>query len=131
MKCLKCGCENPDDTRLCKSCGLELSGQDATEQISSGLERSYGDSDDLTFDDFIINKRFMIIKRLGKGGMGTIFHARDVKLKREVAIKCISEKTLEDFQSKARFLREAQTASQLEHPNICTIYEIYEEEKNN
>lgn len=131
MKCPTCGSQNPSDARFCKSCGSELSTQAKTEQIPGISGQSCAESDPLSFDDFILNKRFKILRRLGKGGMGTIFHARDVRLKRDVAIKCISEKTLKDGGSKARFLREAQTASQLEHPNICTIYEIYEEERNN
>ncbi len=81
--------------------------------------------------EFLVNNRFRIKKKLGKGGMGEIFLAEDTKLKRNVAIKRISKENLEDKDSKTRFLREAQTASQIEHPNICPIYEIYEEENNN
>jgi serine/threonine protein kinase len=62
--------------------------------------------------------------------MGEIFLAEDVKLKRKVAIKKIPSQNVYGNSSKARFLREAQTASQLQHPNICTIYEVYEEEEN-
>ncbi|MEN8153019.1 MAG: protein kinase [Acidobacteriota bacterium] len=79
-------------------------------------------------EHLIINNRFKILKMLGKGGMGEIFLAEDIKLKRIVAIKSISTDSLADPESKMRFLREAQTASQLEHSNICPIYEIYEEE---
>jgi len=80
---------------------------------------------------YLIDNRFHIKKKLGQGGMGEIFLAEDTKLKRMVAIKSISKENLADKDSKIRFLREAQTASQIEHPNICPIYEIYEEEKNN
>lgn len=80
--------------------------------------------------DFLIDRRFKVLKRLGKGGMGEIFLADDLKLKRKVAIKKIPVQNVYGNSSKARFLREAQTASQLSHPNICTIYEIYEEEEN-
>ncbi len=131
MQCKTCGSDNPLDARFCKSCGVQMQAEDVTIQISGTSSTGESDSAELSFDDLLLNRRFKIIKSLGRGGMGTIYHARDQKLKREVAIKCISEKTLNDFYSKARFLREAQTASQLEHPNICTIYEIYEEENNN
>lgn len=78
---------------------------------------------------FILDKRFKIVKSIGVGGMGEIFLAEDLKLRRLVAIKSI-KKGDSDPESRMRFLREAQTASQLEHTNICPIYEIYEEEDN-
>ncbi len=78
----------------------------------------------------ILDNRFRIIKSIGTGGMGDIFLAEDLKLRRQVAIKSIKQGTDTDHESKMRFLREAQTASQLEHTNICPIYEIYEEENN-
>ena len=81
-------------------------------------------------NELIIKKRFKVLRELGHGGMGEIYLAEDVKLKRKVAIKRISAKNILDSSAKTRFLREAQTASQLEHPNICTIYEIYEEDEN-
>ena len=77
----------------------------------------------------ILNDRFEIIKEIGSGGMGEVYLAEDLKLKRKVAIKRISEKAIADSSSRARFLREAQTASSLDHSNICTIYEIYNEQK--
>lgn len=85
-------------------------------------------TDQHKLEEYIIKNRFRIIRKLGSGGMGEIFLAEDVKLKRKVAIKSVSTSSMTDPASKARFLREAQTASQLEHPNICTIYEIYEED---
>ncbi|NIM78837.1 MAG: protein kinase [Candidatus Aminicenantes bacterium] len=87
-------------------------------------------SDTILPGGYIIQERFKVLKKLGKGGMGEVLLAEDVKLKRKVAIKSILLKDnigLTDTTSKLRFLREAQTASQLDHPNICTIYEIYEE----
>ncbi len=78
---------------------------------------------------FIINERFKILEKLGKGGMGEIFLAEDVKLKRKVAVKKITTKDLLDESAKSRFLREAQTTSRIEHINICTVYEIYEQDE--
>lgn len=77
----------------------------------------------------ILNNRFEIIKEIGAGGMGKVYLAKDLKLKRNVAIKIITDTAISDSSSKARFLREAQTASSLDHSNICTIYEIYNEEQ--
>jgi serine/threonine-protein kinase len=70
--------------------------------------------------------RFDIIRALGSGGMGDIFEARDTDLQRSVAIKVLASKHVEDETMKQRFLREARMASQLNHPNIATIYEIGE-----
>jgi tRNA A-37 threonylcarbamoyl transferase component Bud32 len=70
--------------------------------------------------------RFNIRRSLGAGGMGEIFEAYDTKLHRAVAIKVLAPKYVEDEAMKQRFLREARMASQLNHPNIATIYEIGE-----
>jgi serine/threonine protein kinase/Tfp pilus assembly protein PilF len=78
----------------------------------------------------VLHNRFKLLKILGKGGMGEIYLAEDLKLKRKVAVKKISSEAISGSSAKARFLREAQTASQLEHANICTIYEIFEEDEN-
>ena len=85
--------------------------------------------DKLAQSEYIINNRFKVLEKLGKGGMGEIFLAEDVKLKRKVAIKKITSKDFPIESAKSRFLREAQTTSRIEHLNICTIYEIYEEEE--
>ncbi|HEX8184213.1 MAG TPA: protein kinase, partial [Blastocatellia bacterium] len=70
--------------------------------------------------------RFDIRRSLGSGGMGEIFEAYDTELHRTVAIKVLASKHIEDETMKQRFLREARMASQLNHPNIATIYEIGE-----
>ncbi|MCI0491072.1 MAG: serine/threonine protein kinase, partial [Blastocatellia bacterium] len=70
--------------------------------------------------------RFDIRRTLGAGGMGEIFEAYDTELQRVVAVKVLASKYVEDETMKQRFLREARMASQLNHPNIATIYEIGE-----
>src|SRR5215471_2353155 len=70
--------------------------------------------------------RFTIHRTLGSGGMGEIFQGYDTELRRIVAIKVLASKYVEDDAMKRRFLREARMASQLNHPNIATIYEIGE-----
>ncbi|UCF78839.1 MAG: protein kinase [Candidatus Eiseniibacteriota bacterium] len=69
---------------------------------------------------------YRILKRLGKGGMGVVYKAEDTRLKRFVALKFLSAELTEGEAARKRFLREAQTASKLDHPSICSIHEIDE-----
>jgi len=81
--------------------------------------------------EYLIGKRFRVIREIGRGGMGNVYLCADERLHRNVAVKHIRLNRFEQSFSKQRFMREARTASRLEHINICSIYEIFEEGENN
>src|SRR5215471_9414610 len=70
---------------------------------------------------------YRIISKLGEGGMGEVYLGEDTRLGRKVAIKVLPLRSLDDEHARKRFLREAQAAATLDHPNICSIHEIGEE----
>ncbi len=70
--------------------------------------------------------RYEIIDALGAGGMGEVYRARDTRLDRTVAIKVLPEHLAESPERKQRFEREARIISQLNHPHICTLFDVSE-----
>ena len=88
------------------------------EKISISVER---DAD--LAPDTIVNGRYRIVRLLGGGGMGRVYLAEDMDLRRKVALKLLSQEVSEDEQLSERFTHEAQNASRINHPNVVTVFD--------
>lgn len=121
MKCPECQFDNPPDAVFCRECGTRLEFSDENlVQTKSMADRSF-------VPKKIIAGKYRLIKELGRGGMGVVYKAEDVKLKRSVALKFLPQDLTRDPEARERFIHEAQAASQLDHSNIYTIHEIDED----
>jgi serine/threonine protein kinase len=142
IQCPKCSVENPPDNKFCGSCGEELSslsqaptvaapeGEAAPSPAQSPHVGRIVSSDSVPAGGFtpgtILADRYRIIGLLGRGGMGEVYRADDLKLGQPVALKFLPPALAQDSVRRERFFAEVRITRQLSHPNICRVYDIGE-----
>ena len=125
MKCPKCHSDNPDTSRFCGSCAALLAQEG---QPSVSLTKTLATPLPVISKDSLITGKYRIVEEIGRGGMGVVYKAEDLKLKRVVALKFLPPHLMNSPELKERFIIEAQAAAALSHPNICVIHEVGEAE---
>lgn len=131
MRCPQCEKEIPTDATFCRQCGTSVD-EDATRKLtdprrSVSYTSSHDPIDEARFvPGTILAQRYRIVGLVGKGGMGEVYRADDLKLSQPVALKFLPHRYLKDYAALARFHREVRVARQVSHKNVCRVYDIGE-----
>jgi len=128
MRCPKCHTENKDDSKFCNNCAAPLGPGAGAGAEGATVTKTLEIPIAVLKPGSLVAGKYRILEEIGHGGMGIVYKAEDLKLKRCVALKFLPPHLLDSPDLKERFLIEAQAAAALSHPNICVIHEVGESE---
>ncbi|MDW7761945.1 MAG: protein kinase [Acidobacteriota bacterium] len=128
LECPKCRAGNSEGSRFCRNCAAPLEPDAGVGPEGASFTRTLVTPASPISKGALIAGKYRIIEEVGAGGMGVVYKAEDLKLKRSVALKFLPPHLLDSPELKERFLVEAQAAAALSHPNICVIHEVGESE---
>jgi len=139
-RCVSCSSDVPADSRFCPQCGEEVTAEESPPTVTvprkpavakPAYDSSSGTSSD-SLDDArftpgtMLLDRYRVVGLLGKGGMGEVYRADDLKLRQPVALKFLPEALAKNQSRLDRFHHEVRVARQVSHPNVCRVYDIGE-----
>lgn len=139
-RCISCASEIPDSSRFCLACGKPVADNSETavmpvahtpvsgsgESRAAAVPARVSSGDGRFAAGALITGRYQVIGLLGKGGMGEVYRANDLKLDQPVALKFLPETMARDAAMLARFHNEVRIARQVSHPNVCRVYDLGE-----
>jgi serine/threonine-protein kinase len=129
VRCQSCGDDVAESSRFCSACGARLDPSDrpTLTAIEPNLQPSSEAIDGAQFiPGTMLAGRYRIVGLLGRGGMGEVYRAEDLKLGQSVALKFLPEEFVGDIGRLSRFHQEVKLARQISHPNVCRVYDIGE-----
>ena len=121
MKCPSCQSEVSEDSRFCSKCGSAVH---AAEEGGVSFTKTLTTPRPAVTSGSLLAGKYRIQDEIGRGGMGVVYRAEDIKLCRPVALKFLPPELIQDKNARERFIQEARAAAALAHPNICTVYEV-------
>jgi hypothetical protein len=137
MSCPACGCEVPGAARFCPSCGsaVDVGATLTREPVATPRKRNFSPTGRISSSSgyeahyvpgTTLADRYRIVSPLGKGGMGEVYRAEDLKLGQTVALKFLPRSLAQTEHALERFTREVRLARQVSHPNVCRVFDIGE-----
>lgn len=128
LHCPSCGNLNPSDVSSCLRCQSALDGSPPSPAASFSAEQ--GDPEeaqDLDLTGSTLHGRYRVDSQLGKGGMGTVYRAADLRLSRQVALKVLAPELIAHPTARRRMAQEANALARIEHPNVVRVLDVFDE----
>src|SRR5271157_5016266 len=132
LRCPSCATEVPESSRFCLACGAPVPALAASEAATVAIPPKRASHTSSSFDEgrfpagTLLAGRYRVLGLLGRGGMGEVYRANDMRLGQPVALKFLPEATARNERMLARLHAEVRIARQVSHPNVCRVYDIGE-----